>query len=302
MSLRGAAYVAICASLMGASPASAVEPVGKATRIKTEVSGSQGPIVVDESIFKDERIRTSADGLGQFSFNDGTKLAVGWGSTVTIDKFVYDDSKTVKKLTLKAAKGTFRWVSGRSKSSAYDIVTPAGTIGVRGTAFDFYIGPDGTTAVVLLGGAATFCGSDGCRRLTSRCDCVVAKRGQPTSQVRKVDRTIFTRLRSSRALPFLTGNQALSGGLGWISGCGLSVATESPRQIDRRVTTPERAKAPAKPAPDKPAPNKPEKPDKPDKPDPGKPDPGKPGPEGPSKPGGDTGKPGKEGSRREGSR
>ncbi|TGV72847.1 hypothetical protein EN788_72790, partial [Mesorhizobium sp. M2D.F.Ca.ET.145.01.1.1] len=80
-----------------------------------------------------ERISTSNSGLGQFVFLDGTKLAVGWGSSVVIDKYIFNDDNSVKKLTIRAAKGTFRWISGSSPSSAYQIVTPAGTIGVRGT-------------------------------------------------------------------------------------------------------------------------------------------------------------------------
>ena len=52
-------------------------------------------------------------------FRDGTKLAVGWGSSVVIDKYVFDDDASVKQLSIKAAKGTFRWISGKSKSSAY---------------------------------------------------------------------------------------------------------------------------------------------------------------------------------------
>ena len=250
--VRATAFGVLCA-ILGSLPAMAAESVGKATRIKTEVTGARGSIAVDGPIHRNERIRTSKDGLGQFTFQDGTKLAVGWGSSVVIDKFVYDDSGTVKKLSIKAVKGTFRWVSGRSKSSAYEIVTPAGTIGVRGTVFDFYVGPDGTTAMVLLGGAASFCGADGCKRLTRRCDCVVGKPGRPSSQVRKVDRKIFSTLKDKRALPFLSGNQGLSGGLGWIGGCGIGVAKQENnadrpaqpnRQKPERPTSPSRRRRP----------------------------------------------------------
>ena len=136
--------------------------------------------------FQDERIRTSKSGLGQFIFRDGTKLAVGWGSSVVVDKFVFDGSNSVKKLTIKAAKGTFRWVSGKSTHTAYEILTPAGTIGVRGTVFDFYVGADGTTAVVLLGGAASFCGAGGCKQLTRRCDGVVARPNGTMTDTRRV--------------------------------------------------------------------------------------------------------------------
>jgi hypothetical protein len=138
--LRTAAIVATSVALCGPVPAIAAEQVGEAVLIRTAVTGQTGPLVVKDPVHRDERIRTSNSGLGQFVFRDGTKLAVGWGSSVVIDKFVFDDSKSVKKLSIKAAKGTFRWISGNSKSSAYEILTPAGTIGVRGTVFDFYIG------------------------------------------------------------------------------------------------------------------------------------------------------------------
>lgn len=206
-SLFHALFLALCS----AQGSPAAEPVGQAVLIKTEVTGQAGPIEVNASVHRDERIRTSQSGLGQFLFRDGTKLAVGWGSSVVIDKYVFDDSQSVRKLTIKAAKGTFRWVSGNSKSSAYQILTPAGTIGVRGTAFDFYVGPDGTTAVVLLNGAASFCGPGGCRQLQQRCDCVVAKPNGDMTAARPVERNVLQRLGNQRALPFLSGNQRLSG-------------------------------------------------------------------------------------------
>ena len=118
----------------------AAEKVGEAVLIRTSVTGQGGALATRSPVHRDEQIRTSQTGLGEFLFRDGTKFAVGWNSAVTIDKFVFDDSKTVKNLTIRAAKGSFRWISGGSASSAYKINTPAGTIGIRGTAFDFYVG------------------------------------------------------------------------------------------------------------------------------------------------------------------
>ncbi|WP_429127996.1 FecR domain-containing protein [Ensifer sp. 4252] len=225
--LRSAALIALSATLFCPMQSFTAEPVGQAVSIRTEVSGASGPLAVRDPVYRDERIRTSKSGLGQFVFQDGTKLAVGWGSSVVIDQFVYDGSKSVKKLTIMAAKGTFRWVSGKSKHSAYEIVTPAGTIGVRGTAFDFYVGRDGTTAVVLLSGAASFCGAGGCRQLTQRCDCVVAKPGGAVSQASRVNRRTLQALGNAQALPFLSGGQKLNGAMGWGGGgCGLRVAVQ----------------------------------------------------------------------------
>ena len=135
----------------------APEVVGEATLIRTAVTGDRGSIEARQPIHRNEKIRTSKSGLGEFRFRDGTKLAVGWGSVVTVDRFVFDDADTAKKITIRAAKGTFRWISGKSKSTAYEIVTPAGTIGVRGTKFEFSVDGSGTTAVVMLSGQARFC-------------------------------------------------------------------------------------------------------------------------------------------------
>ena len=158
-----------------------------------------------------ERIRTSKTGLGEFVFRDGTKFAVGWNSSITIDKFVFNDDKSVKNLTINAAKGTFRWISGGSKSSAYKINTPSGTLGIRGTAFDVYVGANGITAVVLLNGSARFCGSNGCRDLKRRCDVIVATPRGGVSNPKRVDRSIFKELGTQRALPFISGDEGLSG-------------------------------------------------------------------------------------------
>jgi hypothetical protein len=256
--------VALGVMLCGLTPAMAAEQVGEAVRIKTEVTGEAGELSVKSPIHRDERIRTSKSGLGQFVFRDGTKLAIGWGSSVVVDKFVFDDSKSVKKFTVKATKGTFRWISGDSKSSAYEIVTPAGTIGVRGTVFDFYVGTDGTTAVVLLSGSARFCGAGGCKELKRRCDCVVAKRGRGASDTKRVDRNIFKMLGNQRAFPFLSGNQRLSGTFGMLgSHCGLastSLGTKEGARQERRA----RDTSPDPDPPDKPGGRS--KPDKPDRP------------------------------------
>jgi hypothetical protein len=251
------------------------EPVGEATLIKTEVTGETGPLVLRGPVHRNERIRTSPSGLGQFLFRDGTKLAVGAGSSVVIDKFVYDDSNSVKRLSIKAAKGTFRWISGNSASSAYSIVTPAGTIGVRGTAFDFYVGPNGTTAVVLLNGAAQFCGPGGCRQLKQQCDCVIATPGGNMSDPAHVDRNALRRLGNPRALGFLTGSQQLSGALGGIrTSCGLASVREDRQDRPAQPQPRQQQQQPGQaPPPDPQKPDKPDRPDKPDKPDrPDKPD------------------------------
>src|SRR5688572_17488390 len=196
--------VAVTTIFISASfPAVSQEQVGQATLVRTSVTGASGPIAIRSPVYRDDRIRTSNSGLGEFRFRDGTKFAVGGNSSVVIDRFVYDDAKTFNRLTLNAARGSFRWISGKSKSEAYEIVTPAGTIGVRGTWFDIFVGPGGITSVVLLSGSVQFCGSNGCRELRRRCDVVVATPGGGVSDPSRVNRDIFATVGTDAAFPFL---------------------------------------------------------------------------------------------------
>ena len=250
--LRTAALALFALATVPNSALSEAEQIGTATRIKTSVNGDYGSVEVSEPVHRNERITTSKSGLGEFLFRDGTKLAVGWGSVVKIDKYVFDDSNSVKKLTIRAAKGTFRWISGNSKSTAYSILTPAGTIGVRGTKFDFYVAPDGTVGLVMLSGSAQFCGAGGCIALTRRCDCLIAKPGRKPTVSRASRKTLQT-LGNTKALPFLTGNQALSGRFGASTGCGMNVAAVQ----EPNKTEPKESK---RSAPDRSQPNRPDAP------------------------------------------
>ena len=235
----------------------AAEKVGEAVLIKTTVTGDGGTLATRSPVHRDERIRTSSNGLGEFLFKDGTKFAVGGNSSVTIDKFVFNDSNSVKNLTIKAAKGSFRWISGGSNSSAYKINTPAGTIGIRGTAFDVHVNPDGTTAVVLFSGSARFCGSNGCRDLKRRCDVIVATPRGGVGNPKRLDRNILSGLGTARALPFISGHQKLSGNFRVPgSGC-LSVASlnDTKQKAIRGVSAPTPSPPDAPDAPDPPSPS-----------------------------------------------
>lgn len=226
--MKSVALIATAAStiLITASfPAIAQEQVGQATLVRTSVSGGGGPIAVKSPVYRDERISTSKSGLGEFRFRDGTKFAVGGNSSVVIDQFVFDGNKSVQALTINAAKGSFRWISGGSKSSAYKINTPAGTVGIRGTKLDIFVGSGGLTSVVLLSGAARFCTPTRCEDLRRRCDVIVARPGGGVSDASRVNTSIFEKVGTDQAFPFLSGRQRLSSGFQGFgsTSCGLAL-------------------------------------------------------------------------------
>jgi hypothetical protein len=242
------AWVLIAAAVAMPSASKAAEQVGQVVRTSVQVTGQSGALTKGDAIFRNEKIRSNASGTGAFVFADGTKLALGPSSSIVIDEYVYRGGAKVEKLAIGATKGTLRWISGKSESSAYRITTPSGTLGVRGTAFDIFVAPDGLTAVTLLTGAAEFCTSQGCQRLTRRCDVLIARPDGSISRPKGVVRDLGISRRGDDAFPFLSGKAGLPRGFKSNSSCeGLKRASSGPggRENDARP-------APARPAPSPP--------------------------------------------------
>ena len=204
-------FVAI-ATFFVTNGASAREPIGivlgAAQTVKA--SGTQGTRVLtkNDDVFYLDRISSNGSGSGEFQFSDGTKLAVGPGASLVVDEFVFKGKSRFDKLTLSAAKGTFRWISGNSASSAYKIKTPFGTLGVRGTAFDVTI-RNGRVYIALISGSAKFCAGSVCRTLKRSCDFIVAN-GRKLSEPENLASAFKNRVAASEAFPFLANPGRLS--------------------------------------------------------------------------------------------
>jgi hypothetical protein len=125
--------------VLAVQPLSAAEPVGKVLSAKKSVYSGQRTLRAGDQVFFRDRLSTSATGAAEIMFRDGTKLAMGPSASLVVDQFVLKDPSTFRKFGITATKGTFRWISGSSPSSAYQIKTPTGTMGIRGTAFDFTV-------------------------------------------------------------------------------------------------------------------------------------------------------------------
>jgi hypothetical protein len=171
---------AVLAMFSNVGPTAAVAPIGKTVQASNTVkaSGGAGARVLKSAapVYFNDRLQSNATGVGQFQFVDGSKLAIGPNASIVIDKFVYKGGQTLQRLGIEATKGAFRFISGKSASSAYQIVTPAGTMGVRGTAFDFTV-RSGKAYVVLLQGNLRFCSGRACKDLKRSCDFIVAGGG-----------------------------------------------------------------------------------------------------------------------------
>ena len=152
MSKRGLFVFVV--SLMGMISSAFAGSVGKVVALsgtpKATNSGTSHSLIVGSEIFENDNISVGT-GNAQILFIDGTKLVVGSGSSILIDKFVLQNgSNTAKNFTVDALRGTFRFITGKSAKSAYNIQTANATIGIRGTGFDFWV-QDKTGVAVLLG-------------------------------------------------------------------------------------------------------------------------------------------------------
>lgn len=126
-------------------------------------------LVVGADIFIGDRVQTDGRGLVQIKFSDQTELTVGPNSALVIDDYLIRGNDSAGKFAVNALAGTFRFVTGRAPKDRYQINTPTGTIGVRGTEFDFVVTPQ-LTQVLVFSGQVRMCNSAGaCVDLTDTC-------------------------------------------------------------------------------------------------------------------------------------
>jgi hypothetical protein len=121
-----------------------------------------------DNVRQDEIIEVNTDAQGEFKLDDDTKLALGPGSRLVLDKFVYDSDKKTGSIVMEMAKGAFRFITGVAAKPTYVINTPNASITVRGTIFDTYILPDKSVWVLLHEGAIEATGKRNVCRVLDR--------------------------------------------------------------------------------------------------------------------------------------
>ncbi len=155
-----AAMLASLVSCMAASTAFA-EPIGAAVRIVNKVTGEidqrQRALKANDPVNQNEAIEVAADSLGELKLNDDTKLALGPGSRMVLDKFVYDPAPSTGTVSVNLLTGAFRFITGLSRKGNYELRTPSASITVRGTIFDIYVDGAGGTWLLLLEGSVRVC-------------------------------------------------------------------------------------------------------------------------------------------------
>lgn len=200
------------AFVAGGSLATAEIEIGKAEDIKASVSTDRTPNISNNSrIFQDDRVSVNNTGLGHFRFIDGTKIVVGPGASLKLDKTIFDPAgETFSEFVLNSAAGATRFITGSSASTAFKIQTPVGVLGVRGTAFDFRHWR-GRTYLMLLDGALEVCSrGNRCQSIQRKCDFVIVEADGDISPPVQPRRSLFSPRDFNRYFPFVQDQRTLN--------------------------------------------------------------------------------------------
>jgi len=112
------------------------EAIGKATSVRPQAegihSGGTRTLSGGSDVYSKETVRTGDTGQANLQFRDNSNLSVGPKSSVHLDKYVYDPSKSAGTIAVQATRGSLRFVTGSQGGGSYQVKTPYGTLGVRG--------------------------------------------------------------------------------------------------------------------------------------------------------------------------
>ena len=157
--IRALAGVCLLAPL-AARAATTSPAIGAAAVVRNDVRGEtpsrRAALIAGEKVIQNERVSTGADSMTRIVLVDDTNVALGPSSQLTLDRFVFDPDAGARAVGIEAAKGVFRFFSGRAAHEAYDIKTPQASIAVRGTTYDV-LAEAGRTRVTLRDGAVHVC-------------------------------------------------------------------------------------------------------------------------------------------------
>jgi hypothetical protein len=153
--------------LLACSPAFAApgDNIGSAVTVVSIVTASlekdERKLAVGDGVRAQELIAVDNEGRSELELRDKTKLALGPGAKLLLDKFVYDPELSGGAIVMNLVRGSFRFVTGVAAKPAYVIHVPTASITVRGTIFDVYVKPDNSAWLLLIEGAVEVCTSNG---------------------------------------------------------------------------------------------------------------------------------------------
>ena len=160
--------------------------------------GNAQTLSAGSEVFANQTVRTGNRGMADLVLLDKTNLSVGPTSEVRLDKFVYDPRGSAGSVVVQMTRGSFRWVTGSQGKDAYQIGTPHGTLGVRGTTVELLVNKPGEDCVTKF------------RLVEGKADYKVAKTGK-TVHVDDPNRNNVVCIDANGNVTFSTSSQSILG-------------------------------------------------------------------------------------------
>lgn len=115
---------------------------GDATIIRGE---ARLPAALGTALRQDDVVATGADASVGITLRDETMLSIGPSTEIKLERFAFTPAEEEYSLVASITRGTLYYVSGliaKLSPESASVVTPGGTIGVRGTRFAVRIRQD----------------------------------------------------------------------------------------------------------------------------------------------------------------
>lgn len=166
---------AVAAGLLVLSPGFALaQEVGRVIDLsggaQVVSGGKRAALAEGATVAVGDRIETDGTGRVSLLFQDETRIAIGPNARLTVDTVLMQNDGVARRFAVSATTGAFRFISGKSDTSAYEIRTPTATLGIRGTTFDVAVRGREGTDLALFRGKVLMCGRGGmCTEVRGAC-------------------------------------------------------------------------------------------------------------------------------------
>jgi hypothetical protein len=171
------AFVIVLALVVSAVTAPAAQQrVGVSTAVNPDATGAPPgaptrQLMLGQEVVYHEHIVTTTSGQTQILFLDESAMTIAPNSDLTIDEFVYNPDTGKGELAMSAVRGIMRFVGGKlsKNENAVTMVTPTGTLSIRGGVFLMDLEAGGNLQVVFLyGKGLTITGTNGVSQTITR--------------------------------------------------------------------------------------------------------------------------------------
>ncbi|MDP3425797.1 MAG: FecR family protein [Humidesulfovibrio sp.] len=171
LSLAGVAAMLTLAPLAGLVPmalAAGGENLGHVSRMQGAAFAQRGQALQrlhqNSPVKREDILKTAADSRLELTLLDETKLTLGADTEFALERYDLGRQSGPGAVLLKLTKGAFRLATGELsalRGGPFEVGTPLGTIGIRGTEFwGGYLGTDEIN-VLLISGKGVYIKNDG---------------------------------------------------------------------------------------------------------------------------------------------